>query len=81
MEKFLDFDQRGRGVYDWTEFPFTPSAVATTDYYFVNVEFETYTNDRAISRNPVRQTLLVACSVEANADTLITALELARDGA
>lgn len=81
LEKFLDFDHRGGGIYSWQEYEFTPSAVATTDYYVVNVKFETYTNDRAISRNPVEQVIQIACSVEANATTLVTAFELARDGA
>lgn len=81
LEKFVAFDNYPGGDYSWKEFEFTPSSVATTDYYVVNVEFETFTNDRSIARVPLKQVIQIACSVEANADTLVTAFELARDGA
>ena len=81
LEKFVDFDQRGKGQYDWTEFVFNPSAVAATDYYTVEVGFVPYNGARNMSGNELETTLVIACAVEANADTLVTAFQLARDGA
>lgn len=89
MELSLDKKQRQYGTVgmgSFYEFPFTPS-ISTATTYAATVEIEYISSEnrsglaRSIANKPEQGTLIIACVNSADADTLIAAVNLAKNGA
>jgi hypothetical protein len=88
MELSLDKKQRQYGTVgmgSFYEFPFTPS-ISTASTYAATVEIEYISSEnrsglaRSIANKPEQGTLIIACVSADDADTLITAVNLAKTG-
>ena len=89
MELSLDKKQRQYGTVgmgSFYEFPFTPS-ISTATTYAATVEIEYISSEnrsglaRSIANKPEQGTLIIACVSADNADALIAAVNLAKNGA
>lgn len=81
LEAHLDKKVRQYGSYNYKEFTFVPNIVEATDYYTVTVNYTQAANTRVMTANPQESTLIIACDASADADTLITAINLTINGA